>query len=272
VVFLAGIPRRIGPWSKLHSYLFYNLGMRQKRSQVKMHEAQYNLELLSLLKLGPVLHPGGTKAVLSPEDQSAARIWLKSQGWQASDSWVAVHPGMGGSALNWPERYYIELIEKLRNSGQHVLVTAGAAEEKLLQRVEQALKSTSLGLMRIVLFNAVDQSPRRLVRSIGFLGGLYQLMRLVVAPSTGPLHLAVGLGIPVVALYPPIRVQSPARWGPFSEKMEQIKVFVPEVQCPATFHCWGERCSFYPCMESLGVDPVLTQIQTLLKEEGLSHG
>src|SRR4051812_34834368 len=33
-VLLAGIPKRIGPLSKLHSYLFYNEGLRQNRSRV----------------------------------------------------------------------------------------------------------------------------------------------------------------------------------------------------------------------------------------------
>ena len=48
-LFLASFRYRVGPLSKPHSFLFYNRGVRQRRSHVEMHEADYNLQLLRRL-------------------------------------------------------------------------------------------------------------------------------------------------------------------------------------------------------------------------------
>src|SRR4051794_14716214 len=45
-IFLARVRYRVGPLSKVHSFLFFNRGLRQRRSQVEMHESDYNLQLL----------------------------------------------------------------------------------------------------------------------------------------------------------------------------------------------------------------------------------
>jgi ADP-heptose:LPS heptosyltransferase len=44
-VWLARIPKRIGPWSKWYS-IFLNVRINQRRSKSKKHEARYNLDLL----------------------------------------------------------------------------------------------------------------------------------------------------------------------------------------------------------------------------------
>ena len=51
---MAGIPVRMGRKSQWHSFLFLNLGIRQKRSESEKHEADYNLELVerALCRLG----------------------------------------------------------------------------------------------------------------------------------------------------------------------------------------------------------------------------
>src|SRR5205085_662837 len=51
---LAAVPIRIGPRSQWHSFLFLNIGIRQRRSQSKKHESDYNFELIerAFLRLG----------------------------------------------------------------------------------------------------------------------------------------------------------------------------------------------------------------------------
>jgi ADP-heptose:LPS heptosyltransferase len=48
-VLLARIRYRVGPLSKPHTFLCFNRGLRQRRSQVEMHEADYNMQLLRRL-------------------------------------------------------------------------------------------------------------------------------------------------------------------------------------------------------------------------------
>jgi ADP-heptose:LPS heptosyltransferase len=263
-LFGVGVPNRIGPLSKLHSYFFYNRGSRQRRSLVEMHEADYNLQLLRKLGIRVGTHQIPTQVSISEEKRKAARDWLFDNGWDAADAGhkrlIAVHPGMGGSALNWPENYYVDLIRSLRKEGNEILLTGGPAEGFLLERIVLELEKT--GDKAIVYAGKIadEGSPAAIDR----LGALFAETDLVVAPSTGPLHLAVALGLPVVTFYPPIRVQSAIRWGPYVSDPEDAGILVPEVYCGEDFGCRGPKCNHYPCMKMIGPRDALREVSRLL--------
>ncbi len=247
-VFFARVPLRLGPLSKLHSYLFFNRGVRQRRSQVKMHESDYNLELLR--GLGISAKPGQfkTSVTVSSEVVQRAKSWLQEQtGAQGAPAWIAVHPGMGGSALNWPESHYVELVRELAcDPALRVLMTFGPAEDDLLRRYQQAL----VGVTGVVFYGGADS------QGLDFLAGLLSAMKVVVAPSTGPLHLAVALGKFVVSFYPPIRVQSVKRWGPLAGV-----ALSPQVDCGQELKCLGGACPHYPCMDLIKVQDVVKKVR-----------
>jgi ADP-heptose:LPS heptosyltransferase len=242
-VFLAGIRYRVGPLSKLHSFLFFNRGLRQHRSLVEMHEADYNLQLLRRIGIRVGSRAVPTSVKVPDEVRQQARDWLVKAGCNpGEDPLVIVHPGMGGSALNWPEPHYVELIRTLLADGRKVLVTAGPTEGKLLDRIREALGPQG---EKVMMYGGPG------IGAVDFLGGLYSWANLVVAPSTGPLHLAVALGRRVVTFYPPIRVQSAIRWGPYVQDVTRASVLVPEVYCGEDFKCRGNLCNYFPCMKGL---------------------
>lgn len=199
----AGVPRRFGRRSQWHSYLFLNEGLRQSRSQGLRHEADYNLELLLVALKGP----DGSREVA--EGRSAPHLTL-SAGTRRhlferfdlrSNSYYVVHPGMAGSALNWPTDHYVSLVRELKKE-KTVALTGTAADEPWLRE----LKAEFAG----------DPSVRLLQGKVDLEELLFILKSSsgVVAPSTGVAHLAASLGVPLVGLYPPVRVQHPRRWGP----------------------------------------------------------
>jgi ADP-heptose:LPS heptosyltransferase len=96
---------------------------------------------------------------------------------------------------------------------------------------------------------------------IDFLAALMSKASVVVAPSTGPLHVAVAVGTPVVTFYPPVRVMSALRWGPYLNDEEHSSVLVPDVYCGQAFKCRGSLCHYYPCMRSLTVEGALDQVR-----------
>lgn len=225
-VFFAGVPRRIGPLSKIHSFFTYNLGKRQRRSQVRMHEAEYNLDLVGKLGITRDSSEYKTRIYLPDKMRKDAEIWLKEKGWKRGDKLIAVHPGMGGSALNWPEANYTGLIKSLLEKNYGVLLTGGPAEGDLLERIQYTLK---LDMSESSLKNLIIYTDSR-SRSVDFLAGLYSIADVVVAPSTGPLHIAVALEKPVVCFYPSIRVQSAKRWGPYATMPGMAEVLVSETE------------------------------------------
>lgn len=254
-VYLAKVKYRLGPLSKIHSFLFFNRGTRQYRSLVEMHEADYNLQLLRRLGIRFITRQIPVSVHLGPEDQRKARDWLAQKSWDPSLPLITVHPAMRGSALNWPEGHYIDLIRALIRDERKVLVTVGPDEGDLLERIKSALGT----LTEQVYFYGGKEGG-----TLEKLAGLFSLSTVIVAPSTGPLHLAVALRKPVVTFYSPIRVQSAIRWGPYIQDERDASIMIPEVYCGQDFKCLGNLCNYFPCMNSLTVNQALEEINRLL--------
>lgn len=256
-VWLAGVPRRIGPRSKPHSFLFYNEGIRQHRSRVEMHEADYNLALLE--RMGIEVQPRRffPRISLADDVRNEAKAWLRSQGY-GTGPLVAIHPGMGGSALNWPQEHYLELIRSLIEKGQQVLVTGGVLEAGLLDRIRGATIGGPRSPGLLMIYGGRES------KGLDFLAGLFSFATVVVAPSTGPLHMAGALGCRLVSFYPPIRVQSARRWGPYVQDPSKVEVLVPRAHCDEVFRCRRDLCKSWPCMRSLSVQEAMQAVEKQL--------
>lgn len=260
-IFFAAVRYRIGPLSKLHSFLFYNRGARQHRSQVEMHETDYNLQLLRKLGIRVGTRNVPVSVHVSEEAAAKAADWLRSCGWKPEQPLIAVHPGMGGSALNWPEPHYVELLRALLAEGRQVVVTGGPSEGALLDRIREAL-----GVWKDKTFFYGGQGSG----AVDGLGAIFSQASVVVAPSTGPMHLAVALRKPVVTFFPPVRVQSAIRWGPYLRDERRASILVPEVYCGEDFKCRGSLCNYHPCMKTLTVtqahEEVVNQLRNAERE------
>ncbi len=212
---LAGIPLRVGPFSK-PSALLLNRRVRQKRSEVKRHEAEYNLELVEILGARGTARP--PVIVLSEKEKETGRRLAAEVLGSSTDlrqKPVIIHPGSAGSAKNWPIESYLELAKKLAEAGHSVIITVGPGEGWISKKAE-GLKNP-----KICVFRGDQYGLRELAGVIGE-------GRLMVSNSTGPLHVAVALNIPTCSLYPaePV-VTSAKRWGPFGDPKTNL-VLSPE--------------------------------------------
>jgi len=194
----AGIPIRIGPASKLYSVLFTHR-LYQHRSEGEKHEADYNLELLKPLGVSFRRYP--TRFVLTDAARQAARQILESHRVSFSKPVVILHPGSGDSSARWPLAHFMALGDKLQTAGCDVVVTGGPGEDYQSIMIDH--------MDRIPVFIAAGSV------SLRELAAIISWADLVVSNSTGPLHLAVALGVPTVSIYSPIPTCHPTRWGPY---------------------------------------------------------
>jgi lipopolysaccharide heptosyltransferase II len=264
--FLARVPRRTGPYSKWYSYLFFNRGQRQRRSEVAMHEAEYNLALLKDLDACPAPKSLAPRVVADKAAQKRAEKLLHSVGLSGVRKIAVVHPGMAGSALNWPEVNYASLVRRLAEHGIPVLVSGAKPEQELVSRI---IESAQMGRLKLPIHSFIGEvSPEGLADLIGLLS----FAGVMVAPSTGPLHLASALGKPTVSFYSPIKVQSAARWAPYTKSGSEglHAVWVPEVECGQEFKCAGERCPAFYCMAKVSVDEAFESVLKKLELENRS--
>ena len=257
---IAGIRYRVGPYSKWYSYLCFNRGTRQSRSAVEMHETDYNLMLLRKLGIRTPSRKFEPTITVDADGKERMRVLVRGLGIPDGATFVTIHPGMGGSALNWTEGYYVDLVARLAARGVRVIVTGGIHEKPLVERVVAAAKGRGAELPIYVFLGA--NSPTGLADMIALLS----LAQVMVAPSTGPLHIAAALGKRTVSFYSPIKVQSAIRWGPYAADESKHSVLVPDALCGQDFKCAGRKCHFYFCMERLGVDEALNSVMSQLEK------
>jgi heptosyltransferase-3 len=175
-----------------------------------MHETDYNLMLLRRIGIRSPSRRFEPTITVNAEAKERMRAFLKELKVGEDQPFIVVHPGMGGSALNWPEGYYIDLVQRLGARGVRVVVSGSASEKSLVERVVAGAKEADSTIPVYPFLGANSQT------GLADLIALLSLSTVMVAPSTGPLHLAVALGKKTVSFYPPIKVQSALRWGPYA--------------------------------------------------------
>jgi ADP-heptose:LPS heptosyltransferase len=238
----AGIPNRFGTASRLYSLLF-NRRVWLRRSIAGLHESECNLAMVEPLcgKTDDLL----PEVYVSGAEKAETKEVLRSLALNSGD-FVAIHPGSGGSARDWPYRSFASLADAVAvKLGKRVLVTGGPGEAELASKMT--------GLMH--------EPPASLVGKLGVrqLASILQEAAVLVTNSTGPMHLATAVGTPVVAVFCPIEGCSPSRWGPLGDRNVVLR---PEV--PGCSDCVGQRCAHYDCMEKVDVEDVLGAVERLL--------
>ncbi len=236
----AAIPDRIGTAGRFHS-VFFNHRLLHSRKSNKKHECEYNLDFLKFFRDGDTVR----MPVVYPRDKELAnaRRILKEAG--VVDRFVVIHPGSGGSAERWPLDRFLELYSALEKRGLQVVISGSENEGEMIDS-----RSRELGLK--VRRITGDTDLRTLAAALS-------LADVVVANSTGPLHLAVAVGTKVVGLYPGKAVMSPARWGPLGE---HDRVLVPtSKECT----CSPNECT---CMLTITVEKVASEVAQLFDKAG----
>lgn len=146
------------------------------------HEVRRWCRLVSeALDVGPGPWPGVAGAVGVPSVLMPAQLTI-------------VHPGAAAVSRRWPPERFAEVALALKTRGHRVVVTGGAAERELAERIADLSGATTLlDLSLPALFAAVAAA------------------RVVVSGDTGVAHVASNYRTPSVVLFGPV---SPAAWGP----------------------------------------------------------
>ena len=239
----AKIPVRVGPYSTVRSLLGFNFGLLQKRSRCLMHEAEYNLQLLTRIGIefeGPAQHPDTLpRSWVSIEEGAKERaLSFLTQHGLISQKFICVHPGSGGSSRYLSFEKMVEMIKIIQKEGdqnhEKVVITGGPEESKLLQKYENAIPG-------VIVFGGASST------SVAELAELFSQAKGVIAHGTGPLHLAAAMNVPVFAIFPPLFVLSEKRWGPLTSLRY---TWTPSgLKCPEKFRCRGVKCRYYDCMD-----------------------
>lgn len=251
-IFRRKIAVRVGLYSKPASFLFLNGGIRQKRSSSGKNEAESNLELAQLLawRLGTEQKFSKTESVLPINEKARTKaVEVLSQiGISKESTLVIFHPGMRGSALNITAQGYLSLMKEMENRGYKVVLSQGPEKQDLELKVK--------------ILQLRPNSPVLSGLSLAELAECFRLAKWVVAPSTGPLHLAHWVGVSTLGIYSPVKSQHSIRWAPWGGKIPS-KILMPQVTCPAETQCLGASCEFFNCMDKLQGKDLLLPLENV---------
>lgn len=207
--FIARIPIRIAPATKI-AQIFYNRRITQRRSEVKMAEFEYNLELTKALF--PDIALEFPKPLLVFEGaEMAYRSFCAEYG--VTKPVIAFHPGFGGSSdANWTLAEYIELV-KITEADQRsdVVMTFGPDEEKLYDEAKSLL-----GESRVILYRSQG--------SVVDFALLLRSFKLFISTSTGTYHLASAVGCETFTFFADTLFASSARWKSIGEKQNHFMI------------------------------------------------
>lgn len=126
---------------------------------------------------------------------SAAEDWC-DRVVKPGERFVVMAPAAGWGAKEWPAERYGAVAAKLALAGYAVLVNAVGLGDRAAEAVERASEGAAVAVPC----------------SVGQMIALVRRASLAIGGDTGPVHLAVALERPVVAIYGPT---NPERNGPF---------------------------------------------------------
>ena len=242
--FLGGATRRIGFSSATIREFGVPVLYTERVHASKSHIAEQNGELS--LQAGAQRGTASVSLHIPKEDQAALCSHLRDQ---KLDRYIVLSPGGGWRSKCWPAERFGILCRELRHSlGLRCVVNVGPGEDDLAATLVAA---------------SGDAAPPLYRGNLGQLMALLRVAACIVGGDTGPLHLAVALGTPAVALFGPT---DPKRNGPYrgvdESSADARRDVVLRVSGAHTTHKRGDQPA--PSMLAIAVDQVLDAVRRCL--------
>ncbi len=239
LVWGARIPRRIGFHRSAGSFLFTDVVPYLNG----IHEVDRNLQLLRVFeknesKFQPELYPG-------PEEQKEVDCFFSKMGIESDQKILAMAPGSIWSTKRWLPEGFAEVARQIwRKWGVRSVLIGGEGDEHLASQI-------------------ANQQDECIVNAAGKLSLLAsaELIRrcsAIVTNDSAPLHLAVAVGTPVVAIFGPT---VPAfGFAPYGEDHQIVQ---KDLDCrPCAIH-GGNKCpkGHFRCMKDVTPEQVVQVLE-----------
>ncbi|MBI3608039.1 MAG: glycosyltransferase family 9 protein [Nitrospirae bacterium] len=251
---LSGAPRRYGPLARARGrgWLYTD---RVPIQEAGRHLVEQKLQLIRPL-IGEEQSDLSLELVLTGDEREWAEGALRERGHVAGRPLIGFFPGAGWDHKCWPAERFAELGDRLGRDAA-VAILGGIRDREACHAV--ATRMTRRPLM-------FDE-----------LGSLRQTMALIartdlfIANDTGPMHVAVALGRPTIALFGPSDVSKYGPWGPHATVVQHVLPCNPCPQQEDTCHRHGRARQ--ECMTLITVDEVAAHAQRLLASRiEVGHG
>ena len=251
LLFLARIPYRIG-FRQSAGWFFYH--KRVNRDSTR-HDVERNLSLLEALGIDPPYHNPRLRVEAGARTREAVKHLFSSLGIKEDSITFGINPGSVWPTKRWTAEGYAELISHLRRKYRcQILLFGGREDYRVLDTIQQLSGNAGTSLAGRI-------SLRELPSALDWCD-------VFITNDSGPMHVAVARGIPVVALF--CATTPSLGFYPYSAKAVIVEKALP---CrPCTSH-GGLRCPLgtEACMRLIRAEDVLLGVERLLNGAGPEH-
>jgi len=249
---LAGVPLRVGIAADRRAWLLtHAVPLTQELAR------KHQLDLFS-----EVARAAGCESVerrpffpVSEEAKRFAGEFLEREKAGRFSFLIALHVGASKKPRAWHLERFIEAVLRIAEpAGAGVLLLGGGGEAAEMSRAAAMLEGRAI--------NACGRT------TIPQMAALISRSRLLLGNDSGPMHLAGALGVPVVAIFGP---GDPVRTSPvYSATPAPVALISRRYPCAPCRQDFFRECYPSPagkpmCLESIGVDEVVTAAATLLR-------
>jgi len=209
--------------------------------------------------LGLVVSPPLWKMPLTDSDVLWASEKLSAEN-RAGKPIAIICPAASKAERNWHAEGYSQTAEYLYERGFKVVICGGPTTmEKLL--AEAIISRSDFSQDEDTIQNLVGQTSLKQLLAVLKLG------HLVIAPDTGPAHMAVTVGTPVVGLY---AHSNPKRTGPYLYPQYVVSAYEPAIQLQykksSAQLAWGTRAKGKDLMMQISITQVKKTLDRLINE------
>lgn len=238
-MFLAGIKNRIGVGKKLYEVFTFMKSVSRNKYIPLRHESDYCMDLARAIG---VKSDNLTPEIFITEKEKIYGMEILSKLTVSENDYkIIIHTGSGKSSGNWSEYKYLNLITEIliKKNNARIILTAKEMSSSFRESIQ------SLNDSRIVI---ADSNISRLRDLICIIAN----SDLLIAASTGPLHLASALNIKTIGLFCHRRMNCAELWGAKGSKAVNLEV--SREYCDSNCSYDKEVCKFE---EGIKTDEVL---------------
>lgn len=244
ICFLAGIPQRIGHYTKKRAFLLTKKIIPPLENSV--HRLDYYLDVIE--KAGVRVEDRYTDFFMLNEDIKFVDGFLDKNAVQRSDFLVVLNPGGNWLPKRWPKEYWARLADKLvEKIGAKVIFTGAHSDIPLVSGIKALMFAEAINTCGI--FNLKQ------------LGALTKRSGLFITADSGPLHIANAVGAKkIIALFGPT---DQAVTAPYPGK--NVIILQRDVGCKIP--CYAVDCKDNRCMKAITPEDVLEQVRLFAKNK-----
>ena len=189
------------------------------------------------------------KLKINEDAQKSASEILEKCGVDLSKPYVTLFIGGGWVSRRWPVERFAKLCDEINNKSIAQVVLIGGKEGGAN---EKGLNESILALSKTKIFDTTG------MLSLQQLISVLSNASAFVGNEAGPMHIAMALSTPTVAIIGPT---DPNRTGPHGKKVIVVR---KGVSCQP---CRNRKCKNIKCMQLIEVDDVFSAIKKVLKGE-----